>query len=61
MWFEILEDGKVVKSTMTDEKMVVEVPNTNKNDNLVLGMISLISLGLGCAIYGTIKSKKRKK
>ena len=46
---------------MTDEKMVVEVPNTNKNDNLVLGMISLISLGLGCAIYGTIKSKKRKK
>ena len=61
MYFEILEDGKVVKSTMTDEKMVVEVPNTNKNDNLVLGMISLISLGLGCAIYGTIKSKKRKK
>lgn len=61
MYFEILEDGKVVKATMTDEKIVVEVPNTNKNDNLVLGMISLISLGLGCAIYGTIKSKKRKK
>lgn len=61
MYFEILEDGKVVKATMTDEKIVVEVPNTNKNDNLVLGMISLISLGLGCAFYGTIKSKKRKK
>lgn len=60
MYFEILEDGEIIKCTMTDDK-IVEVPNTNKNDTLALGMITLISLGAGCVIYGTIKNKKRKK
>lgn len=48
MWFEIKEDGKIVKSIMKDEK-IVEVPDTYKNDykeGLVEG-VSLIVLGLG--------------
>lgn len=60
MYFEVKEDGEIIKCTMTDDK-IVEVPNTNKNNDLVLGMISLIGLGTGCVIYGTIKSKQRKK
>ena len=60
MYFEVKEDGEIIKCTMTDDK-IVEVPNTNKNDTLALGMITLISLGAGCVIYGTIKNKKRKK
>lgn len=59
MYFEILEDGKIVKASMSDEK-IVEVPNTFKNDDLTLGMVGLIILGSGVIVYGTIKNKKKK-
>lgn len=59
MYFEITEDGEIVKATMTDEK-IVEVPNTFKNDDLTLGMVGLIILGSGVAICGTIKNKRKK-
>ncbi len=59
MYFEITEDGEIVKATMTDEK-IVEVPNTFKNDDLTLGMIGLVILGSGVVIYGTIKNKRKK-
>ena len=61
MWFEILEDGKVVKSTMSDDKIIVEVPNTLKNDYIPLGMATLIVSGGGIVIYGTFKKKKQNK
>ena len=61
MWFEILEDGKVVKSTMSDDKIIVEVPNTLKNDYIPLGMATLIVIGGGIVIYGTFKKKKQNK
>ena len=60
MYFEILEDGKVVKANMKDEK-IVEVPDTFKNDYLMLGMSSLIIVGAGIVAYGIIKKKKSQK
>jgi len=58
MYFEILEDGKVVKATMTNEK--VKVPNTGlSNINWEqVGYITLIITGFGFIIYGIIKKKK---
>ena len=58
MYFEITEDGQVVKSIMKDEK-IVEVPNTDKSDSkeLVIGGIILTIIGIGAITYG----KKRKK
>ena len=59
MYFEIKEDGQIVKTNMPNEK-IVEVPNTFKNDDLTLGMVSLIILGSGVVVYGTLKNKKKK-
>ncbi len=57
MYFEITEDGQVVKCTMTDEAF--EVPNTgesNVNYELI-GSIVLVIFGLGLMIYGIKKRK----
>lgn len=57
MWFEITEDGQVVKCNMTDEAF--EVPNTglsNTNYELI-GSIVLVISGLGLMIYGIKKRK----
>ena len=58
MYFEILEDGKIVKAIMKDER--VKVPNTGlSNINLEqVVYVSLIITGLGFIIYGVIKKKK---
>lgn len=60
MYFEILEDGEIVKATMVDEKVVIEVPNTGTNTIIyVLGSATLLLLvGGGLVIYA--KKKKRK-
>ena len=57
MWFEILEDGSVIKSVMKDE--IIEVPNTGISDSKVMDVIVLICIigGIGFIIY----DKKRKK
>ena len=57
---EILEDGEIVKATMVNEKVVVEVPNTGLNDYFVLEIISglLILSGIGVIIYAKKKNKK---
>ena len=57
MWFEILEDGKIVKAIMKDE--VIEVPNTGVNDSHIIDIIGLVFItgGVGFIIY----DKKRKK
>lgn len=60
MYFEILEDGKIVKVTMTDDKILVEVPITNKDDYfIILGSIT-IGLSIGIIAYEKIKDKKKK-
>ena len=58
MYFEILEDGEVVKATMTDELIPVEVPNTGIYDSHLIEIVgSLMTLGgIGVIIY--VKKKK---
>ena len=61
MWFEILEDGQIIKSQLADEKNIVEVPNTLKNDYIPYVTFGISMIGLGAIIYGTYKKKKTKK
>ena len=58
MYFEITEDGQVVKSVMKDE--IIEVPNTDKNETkeLIVGGVILILLGAGAVVYANKKRKK---
>lgn len=53
IFFEIKDDNEVVKVTMTNEKSIVEVPDTRMNDNHVIEMIGmiLIILGMGGILY----------
>ena len=59
MYFEILEDGEIVKCTMTNEQVIVEVPNTLLDDNYIPEIIGsiIILLGIGVIVY-EIKRKK---
>lgn len=61
IWFEILEDGKIVKSELSDEKIIVEVPNTLKNDYMPFIMLGISALGIGVITYGIIKKRKSNK
>lgn len=60
MYFEILEDGEVVKASMVNEKVVVDVPNTGSNYYYVLEIIGSVFIiaGIGTLIY--VKKKKNK-
>lgn len=67
MWFEIKEDGEVIKATMTDDKLIIEVPNTLKNENKIkemitvsVAVISILVIGIGI-LYEKNKKKKEKK
>ena len=59
MYFEIKEDGEVIKSTMTNDLIVI-APNTLMNDTKIVAIIgiTLIIIGGGLIIYD--KTKKRK-
>ena len=61
MFFEIKEDGEIVKATMVNEKVVIEVPNTGLNDYHIYEIISgvLVLSGLGVIIYAKKKRKKQ--
>lgn len=58
MYFEIKEDGEIVKCTMKDEK-IIEVPNTELNDLHIkeIGSIMLCVAGIGVIIYAKNKRK----
>lgn len=60
MYFSIKEDGEIIKCTMTNEKIIVEVPNTEKNDNFLVEIISGIICisGIGIIIYARKKSEE---
>lgn len=60
MWFEILEDGEIVKSELADEKIIVEVPNTLKSDYMPYIMLGISVIGLGVVAYGITKKRKNK-
>lgn len=59
VYFEILENGEIVKASLTNEKVIVEVPNTGLNDSYIIEIISVLAIitGIGAIIYG---KKKRK-
>ena len=59
MYFEIKEDGEIVKSVMKDHQ-IVRVPNTEATDykDLLISGISLMIIGTGVIIYGKKKKKK---
>ena len=59
MYFEIKENGEVIKSTMKDQR-IVKVPNTESNDykELIITGSLLMILGIGIIIYGRKKNKK---
>ena len=61
MWFEIKEDGEVVKATMKDEQ-IIDVPDTEKNKDYkeLIGGIALMLIGTGVVIYGIKRNKKNK-
>ena len=60
VYFEITDDGEIVKANMTNE-LIVEVPNTLTSESKVLPIagISLMLLGLGVGIYAINKNKKK--
>lgn len=61
MYFEILEDGEIVKSIMTNELIITEVPNTERNSFPLVELMSLIicSFGVGVILYEKNKNKKK--
>ena len=61
MYFSIKEDGEIVKATITNEKIIINVPKTYKNDDFLYGMIALGTIGLGIIIYGISKKRKEDK
>jgi len=60
MYFEIKEDGEIIKATMVNEKIVIETPITGMNDNYMIEVIISLLLisGVGVIIY--VKKNKRK-
>lgn len=58
MYFEVKEDGEVIKSTMSDEKVIIDVPITESNDYMCTVGLLFIILGTGSAIYVISKRKK---
>lgn len=59
MYFEILEEGEIVKCTMVDEKVVIEVPNTGVDDKHIAEIFGslLILSGIGVIVY--VKKKRK--
>lgn len=60
MYFEILENGEIVKCTMANEKIVINVPNTEESENFLIEIISGIICisGIGIIIYARKKSEE---
>lgn len=59
MYFEILEDGEIVKANMVNEKVIIEVPVTGIADSKVVTVITIVSIIAG--IVFIVYDKKRKK
>ena len=60
MWFEIKENGEIVKANMTNEQ-IVEVPNTEAVDSHLPLILGLCFAGVGVGIFVYEKVKKNKK
>lgn len=60
MYFEIKDDGEIVKANMTNEKVIIEVPITGVTDYYIpeIAGAILILTGIGAIVYGEIKKRK---
>ena len=56
-YFEILEDGTIIKDTLTNEMMQIEVPNTSSNSYIFLIPIAMVVTG---TILLFINNKRKK-
>ena len=63
MFFEIKENGEIVKCDMVDERIEIEVPNTGMNKIYILPILSCVLLagGIGGKVYAKKKTKKARK
>ena len=57
--FEILNKGDIVKDTLSNEKIVIDVPNTFANDYKILIPVSLCGLGIVLVLLSRDKRKKK--
>lgn len=57
--FEILNNGDIVKDTLSNEKIVIDVPNTFANDYKILIPVSLCGLGIVLVFLSRDKRKKK--
>lgn len=57
--FEILNNGDIVKDTLSNEKSVIDVPNTFANDYKILIPVSLCGLGIVLVLLSRDKRKKK--
>ena len=60
MYFSIKNDGEIVKATITDEKIIIDVPITEQDKSYIFYIVSgvIIAIGIGIIIYGKSKSKE---
>lgn len=59
VYFEIKENGEVVKASMTNNKIVIEVPNTSSKSYTYLIPISLLALGIILILISKLKKKDK--
>ena len=57
--FEILKDGEIIKDTLSNEKVIIEVPDTLAEDYKVLIPLSLCGLGIILILLANDKKKKK--
>lgn len=60
MPFSIKTDGEIVKATMVNEKLIIEVPITSINEYPIIELVSSILLLGGIGVLFYVKTKKRK-
>ena len=63
VYFEIKENGEIVKAEMTNEQIEkVKVPDTQKDQSDFGNIVSLVVIvaAIGVLIYGEVRNKKNK-
>lgn len=62
VFFEILENGEIVKASLTNERVIIEVPDTGLNESYIIELMGcvLIFVGIGGVIYVVKKNTKEK-
>lgn len=60
MYFEIRENGEIVKCNMVDERIEIEVPNTGLKGFDMIYPLSFIILGIGTGVVIYAKKKRKK-